>query len=180
MGRYSWATDLMIGWNRILRPVRPRLTLVTELDTAAALQRIDGALGQPHCPIVGSVLERHVELLVRHDERHFWSPWLSAEVRPREAGSQLSGRFGPHPSLWTLFVALYAIWSFGAIGALVYGYVQWTLGHPASALWGLALAGSSALVQYAGSIVGQRLGEQQMETIRRFVSQAIDATADEA
>jgi hypothetical protein len=163
----------------LLRPVRPRFELTIDFAPQVVLARLDRALADPACGLVGSILDRHVELLVEHKRRHFWSPWLSAEVRPKGAGVMITGRFGPHPNLWTFFVALYAMWSFGAIGALVFGYSQWTLGHPPNALWGVPFAALLALGQYVGSIVGQRLGRRQMGEIRRFVRQALDTAAQQ-
>lgn len=156
----------------ILRPVRPPLSLITELVPAEVLTRIETALGEPGCPLVGSVLGHHVELLFRREKRHLWSPWLSAEVHAHDQGARISGRFGPHPNLWTLFVALYAIWCFAATGALVYGLSQWTLDRPPTALWFLPLALLFTAAQYAASLLGQRLSARQTAFMRRFVRQA--------
>ena len=54
------------------------------------------------CPFDGRVLGHHLTLTVRERDRHFWSPWLTLDVRNQQGaeGCHVHGRFNPHPSIW--------------------------------------------------------------------------------
>lgn len=148
---------------------RPVAEFVVPTPPEQVVDRFARALGEAGCPVAGAVLSGHVDLYVREDDQHFWSPWLSIEVRREVDGTHVRGRFGPHPHVWTMFVAIYAVLGFGGVIALMYGLAQLTMGDPAWALLGLPAAGALAAFVLGAEFIGKGLGSEQMWVIRDFV-----------
>lgn len=153
--------------------MRPRFQLEIPLPPKDVHGRLESKLACGGCPCRATVLGNHVEVTIRDDLRHFWSPHLSLELQEAEQGAVLNGLFGPSPNVWTMFLAGYAFLVLTGFFAGVFGLVQLSLGEPA---WGLALAAASFLgcaIPYAGSVVGRRLAAEQMELLRCFLEESL-------
>lgn len=128
--------------------------------------------------------DAHLVLTIPPAERHFWSPWLTVELSPRDGGTHLHGTFSPHPSVWTGFAFAYlALGAICAVALVLAGSAA--LLPDSSQTWALWLAGGAALAMLAmfwASHLGQRLAAAQMELLRRELDDAIArcraATAD--
>jgi hypothetical protein len=82
--------------------------------------------------------------------------------------------YGPRPSVWSVFVALYVGISFIGTMGLIYGFSKMSLGESSIALWfgpGALLA--SAIVYTIGRI-GRKLGMKQMIELRDFLNSTVD------
>ena len=152
---------------------RPRAEFNTSLSPEEVLARFEAALAAHGCPVEGQVVLGHVELLVREEARHFWSPWLSLEVRAEADGTHVRGRFGPHPHVWTGFVAAYAVIGFAGVIAAMYGFAQRVLDEPGVALLGVPAAAGLAAFVYGAEWIGKGLGAEQMFAIRDFVEEVL-------
>lgn len=153
--------------------MRPRFQLEIPLPPADVHTRLESKLACGGCPCRAKVLGNHVEVTIREDLRHFWSPHLSLELQESPAGSVLLGLFGPSPNVWTMFLAAYAFLVLTSFFAGILGLVQLSLGEPP---WGLWLAAGSLLgcaIPYAGSLVGRRLAAEQMELLRCFLEESL-------
>lgn len=152
--------------------MRPRFTATVALSPGEVLERFRVAAAVGRLPCRVDVMEGLAELSPRRRDQHVWSPYLKLVVDPQpgDAGaSRLDGRFGPNPSLWTFFVALYAV-SFICGGvALLWAYSQHILDRPPVALWGTAAAAVVAALVWGASQVGQRFAQAQMAMIHRTV-----------
>ncbi len=157
-----------------LPQARPEAEFVTPLSPTEVLERFEAALGQPGCPVEGQLVSGHVELFVRAADRHFWSPWLSLEVRSQVDGTHVRGRFGPHPHVWTGFMAIYAVLAFAGIIALMYGWAQRLVDEPGWALLGGPGAMAAAAFVYGAEWIGKGLGTEQMFEVRDFVLRVLD------
>ncbi len=115
-----------------------------------------------------------IDLLPAEDQVHFWSPQLSLVLSPQGGGSRIQGRFGPHPHIWALYLACYAISILLAIGCAMFGISQLVLGQDPWALYFTPVAILIAGLVYGASYVGQGLGSAQMCELRHFLSQALD------
>jgi hypothetical protein len=115
----------------------------------------------------------HAQLTVPADERHFWSPWLSFEIEPIDSGSRLAGLFTPHPSVWTMYVACYAIVGLSTFGFGFFGVAQRMLGLPPWGLYAFPIGVVLLVLLYASALAGQRLSAGQMERMRGFVEAAL-------
>ncbi|MEM8557702.1 MAG: hypothetical protein AAGG50_07750 [Bacteroidota bacterium] len=156
--------------------MRPRLDVVLPRPPADLLTQLRFNLADPQSACVGRVVGRHVQLFMRDDLRHTWSPFLDAEVEQHPDGARIRGKFGPHPSVWTFFVLCYAVSALVAATGLILGGVQWSLGMDA---WGLVLVPICALVAggtYLLALTGQRIGAEQVDELEQFVeASATDA-----
>jgi hypothetical protein len=160
--------------------LRPRFGLSVDLSPEQVMERFERAASAEASPCVVYVLDEQVEMTVRADRRHFWSPYLKVLVDPRERHSALRGKFGPNINVWTMFVAAYAVlFVVGSVGLFI-ATSQLQLGQPPSGLW---LTGAclfvATLVWMAGKL-GQRWAYDQMVLIHQFVHELFaDVVADQ-
>lgn len=120
------------------------------------------------CPgCTGASIGNHAELFVPETDRRPWSPWLSVTVEGgSDGGSLLRGRFGPHPAVWTLYMFVAFALGFALLVAATWGYAQWAIESTPWALYCVPVIMVLGALLYAVSLVGQRLGAEQMETLR--------------
>lgn len=145
--------------------VRPRFELQIPDDPERVMEMLRARL--PRCPdCAGVSAGRHAELFVPQAERRFFSPWLSVTAEADGDGARVRGRFGPHPSLWTGYMVGFFALGTTAVLAATWAYAQWALAHPPRALWCVAVSAVLAGALYVASLVGQRLGEHQMDALR--------------
>jgi hypothetical protein len=154
---------------------RPWVEFRSDLAPQAVRERFQALLATPDCPVEGQVVAGHIELFVRTAERHFWSPWLSLEVRELEDSTRIRGRFGPHPHVWTAFMAIYAVLAFAGIIAAMYGWAQRIVGDAGLALLGVPAAAALAAFVYGAEWIGKGLGAEQMILLRDVVRDALEA-----
>src|SRR5690606_9882689 len=121
----------------------------------------------PLCGITAFAPDNHsptarIELHVPRDRQHWWSPALTVHVLGDQGRTQLSGHFGPGPSLFSLYVAILAISLFACMVGISFAYAQWMVGAPPTGLWGLPFAGLPVACALAASWVGKTGGREQM------------------
>jgi len=145
--------------------VRPRFQIEVASDPDALMEKVRKRL--PTCPdCTGVAVGRHAELFVTDEVRRVWSPWLSVTVERRSDGSVLRGRFGPHPGIWTLYAFLAFGLGFALLVGTTWGYAQWAIERTPWALLSLPLVLLLGGGLYFASIVGQRLGAEQMDQLK--------------
>ena len=163
-----------------LPPSRPRFRLEVSLRPDDVHRRLADQLACAGCPCRLEVRGGHVEIMIRDELRHYWSPRLSIEVEAHADGAVLHGHFGPNPDVWTLFLAAYGFLGLSALFAGGLGLVQLSLGMPA---WGLWVTTGSLLglaLPYMGSLVGQRLAAEQMQLLRCFLEESLGLAHERA
>jgi hypothetical protein len=157
---------------RYLR-MRPRLRIQSSLTPDQALDLLRDALHRRSSAVTGTVSGRYVVLRICESRQHFGSPQLSFEIEATELGSSLTGLFMPMPSIWTAFMALYALIVFGGFCGAVYGYAQLQLGNAPLAFWSVPGALVLLALVYAAACVGQHMGREQMDELQRFVEHSL-------
>lgn len=161
--------------------VRPTFDLTVALSTHEAMARIKAHLvreSESVAPVM--VREQIVELAPHPSVVHMWSPQLRLELSDVEGGTDIRARFSPHPHVWTFYMAIHAFGAFGTIGAGVFGLSQHLAGQSPWALWALPISPVLAALVWALAFVGQALGAEQMYALRRFVDEALAASAGAA
>ncbi len=159
--------------------VRPRFELRTQDSRDVTLQKIRDALAQEEA-IQGLILTSgKVELVPHPNKQNFWSPQLTIEISDEEDGATLQARFGPHPHVWTLYVAIHAIGAITTLGTFIFGLSQHLAGQTPWALWLLPTAPILAALVWMLAFVGQGLGAEQMYSLRHFLEQAIHTVDDQ-
>lgn len=153
--------------------VRPRFELELPDDPDAVMARLRGRL--PECPnCTGVSVGRHAELFVPQSERRVWSPWLSVTAEAaRDGGSLVRGRFAPHPQVWTLCMFLAIGLGFGLLVGVTWGYAQWATGETPWALLSLPLGILLAAGLYVVSLIGQRLGAEQIDHLEAALTELV-------
>lgn len=132
----------------------------------------------------GMVFREHAVLRIVPAQRHFFSPQLELEAQRPDpddeyapASARLSGRFAPHPHVWTLFVAIYGLIAIGATAGAMWGLAQWILGQPPWTLLAVPAGLALAAFVYGAAFIGQGLGAEQMYLLRSLVDRAVSRTA---
>ena len=149
--------------------LRPHFDLVVSLPTEAVLTTLAERFRDANGTWVGHITGQHAQLVVPRKDRHLWSPWLSFSVEEDEKGSLLSGRFAPHPSVWTMYMAFYAMLLFSMLGLGFFGLSQWLAGEAPTMLWSLPIGAVIGAVLYGSAFIGQGLTARQMCAMRSFI-----------
>lgn len=154
--------------------MRPRVSVTVGDHPDAALAAVRSwASLSPTCRVV-TASSRHIVLSVAADEAMTWSPYLDLDFEPQPEGTRIRGRFGPGPQVWTFFLAIYAALTFLCIGSAMFGMSQMTMGSDPWALWALPAGGLLIGLTYGATLLGQRLGAQQMRELRLTLDEAIE------
>ncbi|MEM7135207.1 MAG: hypothetical protein AAF500_01440 [Myxococcota bacterium] len=152
--------------------MRPRFEMKLPIEGAEWLEALRRVLDDDPGPCRGRIFRRHAVIEIHESSRSFWSPVLSVDVSDQPSGTRLSGRFSPHPHVWTLFMAIYMLLGIGALAGIVYAFVQYTLGEPP---WGVAavpLALAVFAFVYGAAFIGQGLSADEMYAMRSVVDRA--------
>ena len=152
---------------------RPSVAYRVSVEQDVVFEGFRAALKEPGCPCSGTVGRQEITLHLQDDRRRPWSPWLQLRVESDESGTLLLGKMGPQPNLWTAFVFIYSCLVAAFVAGTMYGFVQSTLGDSPSGLY----AAMGALVGLSGAcgldLLGRRLSQGQMGTIRGFVLRTV-------
>ncbi len=137
------------------------------------LGRMERRLRAPGCALCGLVAPTRIELQVPPERKRLWSPELRVEVKQVDGAWHLSGTYGPHPHVWTMFVGVYAGLSFAAFLALIFALAQLTLDEPPRALYLLPALLLLAAGARALAFVGQELAKPQIDELRAFFDETL-------
>jgi hypothetical protein len=138
-------------------------------------QRLRARLERNDVPYRGDFYPNHIIVSLPPEEEHFWSPQLSLDLQATNAGTVVRGIYAPRPSVWTMFMAMYAFAVFGGVIGVVFGSSQWTLGMEPTGLWAIPGAMALSAFTYGLALVGQWLSRDQIEALRAFTDRALDA-----
>lgn len=156
--------------------LRPRFRAIVPCHPDIALANFEQRLLQADCQFIGSIRRRHLSLTHRPDLQHTWSPVLNVDAEPlghhqasdSQMGTLLRGHFGPHPNVWTLFVALYAAFAFSALFMAVLAYAQWMSEQTPWAILALPAAALAIGLLYTLARIGQQQAQAQMQQLQAF------------
>ena len=155
--------------------LRPPLRLHSPLTVDEIVDRLRKQLALETTSVTATIVGGYVVLRIPEAQTHYWSPQLSLTLEAEEeGGTSLHGLFMPQPSVWTLFVWIYAVIVFGGFCGGIYGFAQRHLEQPAYALWSIPLAALLVFIVYSAASMGQHMGRDQMEELRGFLRDALD------
>lgn len=158
--------------------LRPHFDLAVDLPVEQVMVRLSERFEEARGTWVGHITGVHAQIVVPREERHLWSPWLSFAAQENEGGTLLTGHFAPHPSVWTMYMAFYAMLLFSMLGLGFFGLSQWLAGEAPTMLWSLPIGLIIGAALYASAFVGQGLTARQMCAMRRFIEDSFpDGTA---
>jgi hypothetical protein len=162
-------------YNSTPRP-RPRFDLHSDVAPGDLLTHFQQSIqASPH--IGGLVVPENgtVEMTLVDVHVRIWSPQLSLLITEKGSGAAIKARFGPHPNVWGLFLAGYAISGMLACGLLLFGCVQAFLDQTPWALYASPIALLGVALVYGAAYVGQGLGAGQMHDLRQFLGQTLES-----
>ena len=153
--------------------LQPRFEIATELSEHEVAERLRAKLADARSSIVATFIGRRIELVPHHSTVRFWSPQLTLDLDETDGETQIRAKFGPHPHVWSMYLAIHALGAFGTLGAAVFGLSQHLAGQSPWALWALPISPLLAGLVWAMAFVAQSLGAEQMYALRRLVEDAI-------
>ena len=152
--------------------LRPHFDLYVGLPTSDVMVRLRTRFEAGKRDWVGHIAGTHGQLVVPRAQRHMWSPWLTFNASEHDGGTLLNGRFEPHPSIWTMYMALYGMVIFSMFGLGCFGLSQWMAEEAPTMLWSLPIGTIILVALYASAFVGQGLTAEQMQGMRSFMKEA--------
>lgn len=124
--------------------------------------------------IKGAFYSENFQLEIEKKDQHFWSPHLNVTFEEGKEGTILRGRYGPKPTIWTIFLFGYVGLGLLFFFAAMIGLVQLSLHQDAKILWVLPILLSLLAILYFASQTGQKLGVEQTFRIHHFLEDTLD------
>lgn len=121
----------------LLPAMRPPLLVTITLSRQEATDSLKAGFYVANLPDEGTISSGHVSVAICAQQRRFFSPSLDLHLYDEPDGARLDGRFGPHPDVWTLHVAVYAVLGAASIGASMLGTSLWMMREQPSVLLAL-------------------------------------------
>lgn len=121
-----------------------------------------------------SLVSYHIILRIHPEKRHFWSPQMDINMeRLDNEHTLVRCLIGPVPTVWTMYVFLYAVLGLGGLVALMAGFSQWTLNHTPWAFWFLPVSIIGSVAMFLFAQFGKRLAHDEMRILKNFVDEAL-------
>lgn len=158
--------------------VRPYFAIKLNENIESIAQKVQSALNSDSPTCQGWVDQEYASLYLPEIEQHFWSPHLSLTFDTDESGSILRGRYGPKPTVWTMFLFIYAIIGFALLIITIIGLSNYSLDRSAAILWWIPVLLFLFLSLYLVAFFGQKLGHDQMLVLHQFIENALDINID--
>lgn len=141
---------------------RPRIAILIDRPGDEVRDELRARLDAAKGRLYGRVRKRCMLAWVDRDRRHIWSPSLDVNLRDHPRGTLLLGRFGPHPALMTAHMFGAISLSFFATIALVWSFVQSSLGETPLCLAGVGAAALGGCGIALSSWLGRRWGHDEL------------------
>lgn len=119
----------------------------------------------------------HIVFRTHPDDRHFWTPQMDISMEVLENNrTLLRCLIAPLPTVWTMYVFLYAILGLGGLVAVMAGFSQWSLNHTPWAFYFIpvSLVGSVLMIFFAR--FGQQLSRDEMNLLKNALLEALKLT----
>ncbi len=153
--------------------VRPRFTHSCTDSVPEIFNKLSDGLEKNKDKINGIIHEPHATIRIVHKNQHFWSPQLSLYVYHDDERTLMKGRYGPHPSVWVIFLFAYSILGLAFFFISTVGLVRLSLHLESQILWVLPVLIILALIAYLVAQTGQKMGVEQTFTIHHFVEDTL-------
>ena len=158
--------------------MRPHFDIPLRDDGSAVFAAVKEGMAVQDAPFIGDVLATHAYLRIPRDRRSLLSPNLNLQLLEEDGEVVLRGRFTPHPSVWTGFMAVFFTLGMIGLAGLMYGLAQLTVQEtPWALLIGPVCFGLIAFV-YGAAFVGQGLVQEEMYALRAWVEKLAEASRD--
>lgn len=160
-------------------PIQPRMRPTFEIalkgDGRRTMARIRARFERGTTRVRGQVVGDHAFVQIPPDRQSLLSPHLNLELRKRDEGTVLRGRFSPRPNVWTGFMAVYGFLALIALSGLMFGWAQTTVDEYPWGFWGVPVGLALIAFVYGASVIGQGLTQEEMYVLRNFVDHMVAA-----
>ncbi|AFK01816.1 hypothetical protein Emtol_0663 [Emticicia oligotrophica DSM 17448] len=154
---------------------RPKFKITSEKKVSEIIQLLTDSLDATKLPIEGKVFSTHGLLRIKPEEQHYWSPQLSISFEETEDHKTIiRGMYGPHPSVWAIFLMGYVFFGLGIFFLTMIGLVRMSLKLDASILWLVPVFVIGAIVEWFMAQTGQKVGAEQTFMIHHFFEDALN------
>lgn len=153
--------------------VRPRFKQLSPFSKEELIQRLEEKVASCPTCIEGKLMPTHGLLRIKPEDQHFWSPQLAISFESTPEGTIIRGMYGPHPTVWSLFVLGYALLGISFFFVALVGFARMSLALSYGIIWVLPVILLLYLVMYLLSQTGQKIGAEQTFLIHHFYEDAI-------
>lgn len=152
--------------------LRPRFRLEVNNPEVEVVDIVRNKLKYDNAHLFEStIVEGHLILRICKKDRHFWSPQMDISVQAMEEGGTLiRGLLAPEPSVWTMFMFVYAATAFTAFIGLMISMSQWTLERDMWGIYLLVTASALGIIAYLVAQSGKKIAHKEMNILRSFIT----------
>jgi hypothetical protein len=155
--------------------VRPKFKITSDKKIDELVQLLTNSLEKTHLPVEGKVFNTHGLLRIIPTQQHYWSPQLSVSFEESEDHKTvIRGMYGPHPSVWAIFLMGYVLFGLGIFFITMVGLVRLNLKLDASILWIVPFLLGGTIILWLLAQTGQKMGVEQTFTIHHFFEESIE------
>ncbi|MGR3812032.1 hypothetical protein [Jiulongibacter sp. NS-SX5] len=154
---------------------RPRFRHVSSVNLPTLKFQLENYVNEhPDSGIVSRFYPDHCTFDISLKEHHFWSPHLNVNYdEDPEEGTILRGRYGPAPTIWTVFMFGYGAMGTALTFVSLYGLSKLALQQDATVLWSCPLLILGIMTLWIIGQTGQKLGVEQTFRIHHFLEEAL-------
>ena len=156
--------------------VRPKFRKECPCKPKDLVERINKRLETQHDQIEGKVFLTHGLFRILPVHQHFWSPQLNVSFEETDDGTVLRGMYGPHPTVWAVFLFGYAILGLALFFTTIIGLVKYSLHIESQILWLLPFFLGGLAILYFVAQTGQKMGAEQTFQLHHFFEESIGET----
>lgn len=123
-----------------------------------------------------SCVDDHIFIKLPKQEQHFWSPQLHLEIsESTEDSCQISGFFGPNPTVWTMFMFLHVAVGILFMVNLTWLYSNYNLSNGIGLQVGIAVVlVLTWILLYVAGRIGKKKGKPGMRALYDFMDGIIE------
>lgn len=154
--------------------VRPKFKITSEKSPQELIDLINYGLNTTEAPVEGKVFKTHGLLRVKPEQQHYWSPQLNISFEETEDFKTIiRGMYGPHPSVWAVFLMGYILHGIAIVFVTMIGLVRMSLKMDSAILWALPFLVGGLVILWFLAQAGQKVGVEQTFTLHHFFEEAI-------
>ena len=153
---------------------RPKFKITSEKSTNEIVKLLTDGLGKTPLPVEGKIFNTHGLLRIKPEQQHYWSPQLSISFEETEDQKTIiRGMYGPHPSVWAIFLMGYVFFGLGIFFITMIGLVRMSLKLDTTILWIVPIMVIGTIIEWILGQTGQKVGAEQTFTIHHFFEDAL-------
>ena len=156
--------------------VRPKFRKECACKPKELVESINKRLETKHDQVEGKVFLTHGLFRILPEHQHFWSPQLNVSFEETDDGTVLRGMYGPHPTVWAVFLFGYAILGLALFFTTINGLVKYSLHIESQILWLLPFFLGGLAILYFVAQTGQKMGVEQTFQLHHFFEESIGET----